>query len=82
MKANTIMEHEAVQPPSAESSIDFREHKVYKLHLEPTFFSNRNAGLEKLKAFLLSLPLGEQSTWTFEDAPQIEESSDIDTVRC
>jgi hypothetical protein len=75
----TIREHEVASSEESGSSTDLREHKVYKMHLEPAFFTDRPAGLHRLKTFLLSLPLGEQSTWTFEEAPTVEESSDLDT---
>jgi hypothetical protein len=80
MHSNTILEHETILSPAQSSaSLESREHKVYKNHFDPSFFQNRSAGLEKVKSFLLSLPLGEQSTWTFEEAPAHEESSDLDT---
>lgn len=81
---DTIHEHDVrtvqASDSSEDTSTEVREHKVYKLHLEPQLFATRATGLAMVKEFLLSLPLGEQSQWAFTEPPSVEESSDMDTA--
>ncbi len=77
---STIHEHEVMSSEGSQGEQELREHKVYKLHLAPAHFVDRAAGLASVKQFLLTLPLGEQSQWAFNEPASVEESSDVDTA--